>query len=129
MFGRAIYCRQKNEMVKIFLGGFPPETNELQIVQIVSVYGQVETIKIVRDKISRKSKGYAFLEMKSKADADAVMENLDRTTYMKNELSVKFAVAKEEKPAFQKFNRSAPRNNNNSGNNNNFREKRPRKSM
>ena len=70
--------------------------------------------------------------MKTKEDADAVMENLDRTTYMKNELSVKFAVAKEEGPAFQKFNRSAPRNNNNNsggGNNSASREKRPRRSM
>jgi RNA recognition motif-containing protein len=96
-------------MVKIFIGGFPPETNELALVQLVSLYGQVETIKIVRDKISKKSKGYAFLEMKSKADADAILDNLDRTSFMGKELSVKFAVAKDEGPAHLKFNKPMQR--------------------
>jgi RNA recognition motif-containing protein len=96
-------------MVKIFIGGFPPETDELTLVQLVSVYGQVETIKIVRDKVSKKSKGYAFLEMKSKSDADAILDNLDGTLFRGKELSVKFAVAKDEGPAHLKFNRPMKR--------------------
>ena len=104
------------------MGGFLPETNELELVQLVSFYGQVETIKIVRDKISKKSKGYAFLEMKSKADADAVLDNLDGTTFKDKELSIKFAVAKDEGPAHLKFNRPMQRDQP-------FRPKRPRKLM
>jgi len=109
-------------MEKIFIGGFSHETNELELVQLVNLYGQVETIKIVRDKISKKSKGYAFLEMKSKADADAVLDNLDGTTFNGKELSIKFAVAKDEGPAHLKFNKPIRRDQT-------FRPKRPRKLM
>ncbi|MEO6851077.1 MAG: RNA-binding protein [Mucilaginibacter sp.] len=96
-------------MVKIFVGGFPPETNEMELVQLVSMHGQVETIKIVRDKISKKSKGYAFLEMKTKADADAILENVDGAIFRDKALSVKFAVAKDEGPAHLKFNKPMSR--------------------
>jgi RNA recognition motif-containing protein len=111
------------ELVKIFVGGFPPETNELALVQLVSLYGEVDTIKIVRDKISKKSKGYAFLDMKTKADADAVLDNLDGSDFQGKELSIKFAVAKDEGPAHLKFNkykRPDPAA---------FKAKRPRKMM
>ncbi|RYZ94596.1 MAG: RNA-binding protein [Sphingobacteriaceae bacterium] len=83
-------------MVKIFLGGFPLDTNELELVQLVSLYGQVETIKIVRDKQTRKCKGYAFLEMKDRAAADAVIDALDGSAMGERELKVSIA---PDKPA------------------------------
>ena len=94
-------------MIKLFVGGFPPDTQELELVQLLSNYGQVSTIMIVRDKISKKSKGYAFIEMTDKAGADAVIENLDGTDMKDRQLSIRFAIAKTEGPAFKKFNRSA----------------------
>jgi RNA recognition motif-containing protein len=87
---------------------------------LISLYGQVETIKIVRDKISKKSKGYAFIEMKSKTDADAILDNIDGVLFMGKELSVKFAVAKDEGPAHLKFNKPMQRDHT-------LRIKRPRK--
>ena|ERR1700712_3732031 len=98
-------------MIKIFVGGFPFETDELALVQLVSVYGEVDTIKIVRDKATKKSKGYAFLDMKTKEDADNVLENLDGTKFNGKDLSIRFAVAKDEGPAHLKYNKSASRKN------------------
>lgn len=97
-------------MIKIFVGGFPFETDELALVQLVSVYGEVDTIKIVRDKATKKSKGYAFIDMKTKADADNVLENLDGTKFNGKDLSIRFAVAKDEGPAHLKFNKPARSN-------------------
>ncbi len=45
------------ELVKLYIGGFPLEMTELELVQTVSPYGEVSTIKIVRDKVTRKCKG------------------------------------------------------------------------
>ncbi len=64
-------------MVKLFVGGYPSTFTELEIVQLVSPYATVVTIKIVRDKISKKSKGYAFLEIADIAGADNAMDALD----------------------------------------------------
>lgn len=68
-------------LTKIFLGGFPLDINELELVQLVSLHGAVETIKIVRDKKTRVCKGYAFLEMASREDAENAVEALDATSY------------------------------------------------
>jgi len=56
--------------VKIFISGYPQHFDELALVQLVSPYGQVSTIKIVRDKQSGKPKGYAFIEMASRQAAE-----------------------------------------------------------
>jgi len=64
-------------MVKLFVGGYPPEFTELDIVQLIAPYATVVTIKVVRDKISKKPKGYAFLEVEDVAGADRAMDALD----------------------------------------------------
>jgi RNA recognition motif-containing protein len=46
-------------MVKLFIGGISPETEEMGLAELVGPYGDLVTIKIVRDKATRKSKGYA----------------------------------------------------------------------
>lgn len=62
---------------KIFISGYPQDYDELALVQLVSPYGEVSTIKIVRDKQSGKTKGYAFIEMVSLAAAEEVVIALD----------------------------------------------------
>lgn len=51
-------------MIKLFVGGLPPEVRELDLVQLIAIYGEVQSIKVIRDKLTEKCKGYAFLEMK-----------------------------------------------------------------
>lgn len=75
-------------MIKLFIGGFPLESSELELVQLVSPYAEVSTIKIVRDKVSKKCKGYAFLEVKDEASADRAMDALDGLSLKGKPLSV-----------------------------------------
>jgi RNA recognition motif-containing protein len=63
--------------VKIFVSGYPQDYDELALVQLVSPYGEVSTIKIVRDKQTRKTKGYAFIELINRAAAEEVAIALD----------------------------------------------------
>jgi RNA recognition motif-containing protein len=81
-------------MVKIFVGGFPLESTELELVQLISPYATVSTIKIVRDKISRKCKGYAFLEITDESGADRVMDALDGYAIGDRVLSVNKVIEK-----------------------------------
>jgi RNA recognition motif-containing protein len=67
-------------MVKLFVGGFPLEMTELELVQLIAPHGDVSTIKIVRDKKTRVCKGYAFLEMTDRKGAEQVIEMLDGTS-------------------------------------------------
>jgi RNA recognition motif-containing protein len=104
-------------MIKLFVGGFPLEITEMELVMMISPYGDVDTIKIVRDKKTRICKGYAFLEMKDIGGAERAVEALDGTAIGDRVLNVKI---NEEKPVpvkktFSKFsnNNFSPRTNTN----------------
>jgi RNA recognition motif-containing protein len=64
-------------MVKLFVGGFPLDMEEIDLVKLVMPFGQVSTIKIVRDKKTRICKGYAFLEMLDREAAEEAIKNLN----------------------------------------------------
>jgi len=81
--------------VKIFISGYPQDYDELALVQLVSPYGEVTTIKIVRDKQTRKTKGYAFIEMVNRAAAEEVTIALDGLEIKDKTLTVNIV---EEKP-------------------------------
>jgi RNA recognition motif-containing protein len=82
-------------MIKLFVGGFPMDITELELVMLFSPHGDVSTIKIVRDKKTGICKGYAFMEMKDKDGAERPVEALDGTFIGERMLSVKMT---EEKP-------------------------------
>ncbi|EDM37702.1 RNA binding protein [Pedobacter sp. BAL39] len=90
-------------MVKIFVGGLSSETSEMDLVMFISLHGQVVTIKIVRDKVTRKSKGYAFLEMANQEEADKAVAALNGATFKGNELTVRVAAETPPKaPVYKK---------------------------
>ena len=94
-------------MVKIFVGGFPQNTPEIELVQLIAIYGKVCTIKIVRDKKTQKSKGYAFLEMGTREDAERTIEALNGKTMGSRELAINI-VEKPPVPASASPARSTP---------------------
>lgn len=75
-------------MTKIFVGGFPLDITELELVQLISWHGTVDTIKIVRDKKTRICKGYAFVEMTDREGAENAVINLNGTMLQGRELTL-----------------------------------------
>lgn len=86
-------------MVKIFVGGFPLEMTELELVQMVAPYGDVCTIKIVRDKKTKICKGYAFLEVTDRHGAEQIIAALNGTMLGGRQLSISI---KEDEPVVVK---------------------------
>jgi RNA recognition motif-containing protein len=86
-------------MVKLFVGGFPLDMTELELVQLIALHGDVSTIKIVRDKKTRICKGYAFVEMTDRKGAEQVIEMLDGTSLGDRKLSISI---KEDEPVVVK---------------------------
>lgn len=82
-------------MTKLFIGGFPLEITEMELVQMISPFAEVSTIKIVRDKITRKCKGYAFVEVLSREAAKNAAESLDGAVIVDRQLTVRL---KEDEP-------------------------------
>lgn len=108
------------------------EMKELEIVQLIAVHGDVATIKVVRDRATRKCKGYAFVEMVSMDDALNVIDNLNGRTIGDRELTIKLAEEGSAKPKSapsrpRTFNKpSGPRD---QGSSSDARQKRPRRNF
>jgi len=90
-----------DNITKIFISGYPLEFDEMELAQLVSPYGQISTIKIVRDKLSRKPKGYAFLEMVSRRAAEDVVIALDGFSIKEKALAVSI-VEEVVEPVYKK---------------------------
>ncbi|MDB5145933.1 MAG: RNA-binding protein, partial [Mucilaginibacter sp.] len=56
-------------MVKLFVGGFPLDMDELKLAELFAPHGDIRTIKLVRDKQTRVCKGYGFIEMADQVSA------------------------------------------------------------
>lgn len=78
---------------KLYIGGIPKDLDELTLAQLIGPYGEIETMKIVRDKQTREGKGYAFVEMLTEQDAAAVAVALNGSDYRGRTLDIKPADA------------------------------------
>ncbi len=75
---------------KIYVGSLSFDTTAEKLEELISKSGEVESVSIITDKYSGKSKGFAFVEMTSEDDArKAIADNngveLDGRTLVVNE--------------------------------------------
>lgn len=61
----------------IYVGNINYSLKESDIRKIFEEIGKVESVKLIRDKKTGKSKGYAFVEMPSKKEAMEAIKTLD----------------------------------------------------
>ena len=92
-------------MIKLFVGGFPLDIDEIELAQLIGPYGDISTIKIVRDKKTNVCKGYAFIEMLNRTDAENAAIALDGAFMHGRQLKVNL----QEEPLYKKV---SPINNN-----------------
>jgi|GEM_PF-444936 len=94
-------------MVKLFVGGFPLDINEMDLAKLIAPHGTISTIKMIRDRATKKLKGYAFVEMATQTDADQVIEALHNAELKDRVLTVKIVEETEQtsppprRPSFQ----------------------------
>ena len=76
-----------------------------QILAMVSLHGEIDTIKVVRDRATGKCKGYAFLEIPKLTDANNIISMLNGESFKGNILTIKIAEegAIKSPPKFNKF--------------------------
>jgi RNA recognition motif-containing protein len=61
----------------IYVGNLSYQTTEDELKTTFEQFGQVASVRIVKDKFSGDSKGYGFVEMGSKEEASAAITGLD----------------------------------------------------
>ena len=74
--------------MNIYVGNMSSETNEEDLKKAFETFGQVTSASIIKDKYSRESKGFGFVEMPSKTEGEAAIEGLNGTDLNGNTLNV-----------------------------------------
>ena len=63
--------------MNIYVGNLSYEATEEDLRHAFEDFGQVESVKIITDKYSGQSKGFGFVEMPDKAEAQSAIEGLN----------------------------------------------------
>ncbi|MCI0331434.1 MAG: RNA-binding protein [candidate division Zixibacteria bacterium] len=62
--------------VKLYVGGLSPQVTTEELQALFAQVGTVESVNIINDKFSGRSRGFGFVEMSSKAEADEAIQKL-----------------------------------------------------
>ncbi len=66
--------------MKIYVGNLSFDVTEDEITAEFGTYGKVESVAIPSDKLSGRPRGFAFVEMASKSEAEAAITGLNGKT-------------------------------------------------
>jgi RNA recognition motif-containing protein len=91
--------------MNIYVGNLADDVSEDDLHEVFKVFGQVESVKILKDRFSGKSKGFGFLEMPSTDEAQVAIKEV-------NGMDIKGAAVKVDeahpRPVGGLHNRSGP---------------------
>jgi hypothetical protein len=74
--GRATAQRHNNRVKTVYVGNLSFETSKHDLYNLFRKYGKVHSSRVMFDRVTRKSRGFGFVEMNSDA-ADEAIADLD----------------------------------------------------
>ena len=83
---------REERVTTIYIGNLSYSKDEFQLKKLFAKYGKVTYIRLVRDTKTLKSKGFAFVQMPNKLDAQRAIENLNQSQLDGRTLKVSTAV-------------------------------------
>ena len=82
----------------LYVGNLSPNTTEAQIHDLFKQSGNVVSCKLIMDKVTSQSKGFAFVEMGSEAEAAKATADRNGKELDGRPLKVNEAKPREERP-------------------------------
>ncbi|WP_411823418.1 RNA recognition motif domain-containing protein [Leptospira sp. 'Mane'] len=80
--------------VNIYVGNLSYEMTENKLNELFSAHGAVTSAKIIMDQYSGNSKGFGFIEMKERNEADNAISDLNGKNILNREMKVNIAKPK-----------------------------------
>jgi RNA recognition motif-containing protein len=87
-------------MKKIYVGNIAFNATEQDLREFFSEYGEIESLKIIKDNFTERSKGFGFIEMADEKDAKKAIETLNGKDFMGKALTVSEARPQEKRRGF-----------------------------
>lgn len=95
-----LHDTQKIDTMNIFISNISFKVREQALQELFAQYGEVTSVRIIKDKETRRSKGYGFVEMANDNEAMAAINALNGTMHYERSIVVAEAKGKKE-PAAQ----------------------------
>ena len=85
--------------MNIYVGNLTYEASENDLRDLFGEHGTVTRVNVITDKMTGKSKGFAFVEMENDADGQKAIDELNGADLQGRNLKVNLARPREERPA------------------------------
>jgi len=77
--------------MNIYVGNLSYKVRENDLKEVMEDYGTVDSVKIIKDRDTGRSKGFAFIEMANEDEAQRAIEELNGAEYEGRTMVVKEA--------------------------------------
>ena len=89
-------------MKKMYVGNIPYNASEEDLKDLFSEYGEIESLKIMKDQFTDRSKGFGFIEMVNEEDAKKAIATLNGKEFKGKSLTVAEARPQQKRQGFNK---------------------------
>lgn len=84
--------------MRIYVGNLPYSVTDDDLRDVFGDFGELAAAEVIKDKFSGQSKGFGFVDMPNKAEADAAIKALNETDFKGRKLTVNEARPRAERP-------------------------------
>ncbi len=63
--------------MKLFVAGLPADFDEVDLREMFELYGDISAVKLIKDRVTNKSKGFGFVEMPNEEEARETIKILN----------------------------------------------------
>jgi RNA recognition motif-containing protein len=82
---------------KLYVGNLPYNVTEDQLRELFSQAGQIKDVALITDRQTGRSKGFAFVEFNTQAEAEKAIEMFNNQDFEGRPLTVNMARPREER--------------------------------
>lgn len=68
----------------LFVGNLNKLTTESELQKLFSPFGDIKRLRVMVDKITRRSRGYAYIDMMETTEAEKAVSHLNSSLFMNN---------------------------------------------
>lgn len=86
--------------MNIYISGLSFSINDADLTKLFSEFGGVSSAKVIFDRESGRSKGFAFVEMDDDAEGQKAIDELNGTEYDQRTITVSIARPRAERPSY-----------------------------
>lgn len=84
--------------MNIYVGSLQYDVTEDELRSVFEAYGAVDSVKIIMDKFSGRSKGFGFIEMPNDEEGEQAIQSLNGSEINGRKVIVNMATEKKARP-------------------------------